>query len=315
MKIVFLGTSGFAVPSLEKLHKTHGIAAVVTKQDKPQGRRLVSLPSPVRSAANRLGLPSVSIEGLNEADAISVLESYGADLFIVIAYGQILSCKLLALPKMFSVGLHASMLPKYRGPSPINWAIINGEQKTGVTVFRLDEKMDSGEIISQRETAILPSDNSETLSEKLAADGAELLSGAVEAIKAGTAVFRKQDPKDVTVTGKLKKEDGMIDWHKPASEVHNRIRGLYGWPGAFSALSGKAVKIWSSELAKVPASGSPAAPGKITAIDKAGITVSCAGDAVTIVELQAEGGRRMRASEYALGHKVRPGDSFSNDLH
>lgn len=309
MKIVFLGTSEFAVPSLKKIHNTHGITAIITKRDKPQGRHLVSAPSPVKAAAQELGLPVSSVEGLPADKAAEALAGYGADIFIVIAYGQILPAKMLSLPGMGSIGLHASLLPKYRGPSPINWAIINGETKTGVTVFRLNEKMDAGAIISQRQAEILPSDNAQTLSEKLAVMGAELLSGSVADIASGKAVFTEQDAKGATVTGKLRKEDGRIDWLQPAAAIHNRIRGLYGWPGAFSALSGRTVKIWSSVLPGTAGAG-PSGPGKIIAIDKDGITVSCGDGSVTIVELQAEGGRRMRACEYALGHNVRSGDSF-----
>jgi methionyl-tRNA formyltransferase len=309
MKIVFLGTSEFAVPSLQKLRRKHEIAAVITKHDKPQGRRLVSSPSPIRIAANSLGLTSLSIEGLALAEAVSVMGSYGADLFVVIAYGQILSARILALPKMFSIGLHASILPKYRGPSPINWAILNGEERTGVTVFRLNDKMDAGEMISQGVADILSSDNARTLSTRLADLGADLLVETVDAIAAGSAEFTEQDAKDATFTQKLKKEDGRIDWIQPAAEIHNRIRGLYGWPGAFSALSGKTVKIWSSELTETPG-GQPQEPGRIAAIEKNGITVSCGKDAVIIVELQAQGGKRMKAPEYAIGHKVRLGDRF-----
>lgn len=309
MKIVFLGTSEFAVPSLKELNSTYGITAVITKRDKPQGRRLVSTPSPVKAAAQELGLPVSSVEGLSADKAAEALSGYGADIFIVIAYGQILPAKILSLPKMGSIGLHASLLPKYRGPSPINWAIINGETKTGATVFRLNEKMDEGEIISQCQVEILPDDNTRTLSGKLAAAGAELLSGSVGDIASGKAVFTEQDAKEATVTGKLKKEEGRIDWSRPAAAVHNRIRGLYGWPGTFSSLSGKTLKIWSSGLSGT-AEAKPSGPGRITAIDKDGITVSCGEGSVTIVELQAEGGRRMKASEYALGHNVRVGDSF-----
>lgn len=310
MKIVFLGTSEFAVPSLKELHSTHGITAVITKRDKPQGRRLISAPSPVKAAAQELGLPVSSVEGLPADKAAEALAGYGADIFIVIAYGQILPAKVLSLTGMGSFGLHASLLPKYRGPSPINWAIINGETATGVTVFRLNEKMDAGAIVSQSRVEILPSDNAQTLSDKLAVTGAKLLSGSVADIASGKASFTEQDARSATVTGKLKKEDGRIDWSQPASVIHNRIRGLYGWPGAFSSLSGKAVRIWSSGSPSAIEASGPDSPGKITAIDKDGITVGCGEGSVTILELQAEGGRRMKASEYALGHNVRAGDSF-----
>jgi len=311
MKIVFLGTSEFAVPSLKELHNTHGITAVITKRDKPQGRRLISAPSPVKAAAQELGLPVSSVEGLPADKAAEALAGYGADIFIVIAYGQILPAKVLSLPGMGSIGLHASLLPKYRGPSPINWAIINGETTTGVTVFRLNEKMDAGAIVSQRRVEILPSDNAQTLSDKLAVAGAELLSGSVTDIASGRASFTEQDAKSATVTGKLKKEDGRIDWSLPASVIHNRIRGLYGWPGAYSVFSDKVIKICIAENLE-SSTKEKSSPGRIIAMDQKGIVVSCGKGAIRIIELQAEGSKRMGAFAYVQGNRIVQGSSFMN---
>jgi methionyl-tRNA formyltransferase len=309
MKIVFFGTSEFAVPSLERLSQSHGIETVITKPDKPQGRRLISAPSPVKKAAAALGIPVRSIEGLPLSGSEKLLKDYCADLFVVIAYGQILPLKLLSLPKIYSIGLHASLLPAYRGASPINWVLINGEKESGVSVFRLNEKMDAGEVVMQRRTDILQEDNAETLSGRLAAIGSGLLVEAVDAIAAGTAGLSVQDESKATVTPKLKKDDGRIDWERSSEEIHNRIRGLYGWPGAFSNLGNKTIKIWSS-APDVSADKGTAVPGEITAVGSGVIKVACGRGALDISEMQAEGGKRMGASDYALGHAIQPGSKF-----
>jgi methionyl-tRNA formyltransferase len=309
MKIVFFGTSGFAVPSLERLSQFHGIETEITKPDKPRGRRLISAPSPVKKAAAGLGIPVMSIEGLPLAESEKLLKDYCADLFVVIAYGRILPLKLLCLPKVYSIGLHASLLPAYRGASPINWALINGEKESGVSVFRLNEKMDAGEVVMQKRTDISQDDNAETLSGRLAAIGSDLLVEAVDAIAAGTAVLSLQDESRATVTPKLKKDDGRIDWERSSGEIHNRIRGMYGWPGAFSNLGNKTIKIWSSIPDDTSDKGR-AVPGEITAAGSGVIKVACGRGTLDILEIQAEGGKRMKASEYALGHAIRPGSKF-----
>lgn len=311
MNIVFFGTSGFAVPSLEKLWKHHDVVAVVTKPDKPRGRRLISVPSPVKEAAGRLKLPVVSIEGSSAAQAESLLKAHDADLFIVIAYGRILPLKVLSLPRLYPIGLHASLLPKYRGPSPINWAILKGERETGVTVFRLNEEMDAGDIIMQKPIDILYSDNAETLSIKLANLGANLLVKAVDAIGERMPQLIKQDSREATFTRKLRKEDGILNWEEPAVDIHNKVRGLYGWPGAFSRFGTTTIKIWKTSLVPAPGTaGESAKPGEIVKIERAGISVACGKDALLIIELQAEGGKRMKAADYALGHRVSAGDRF-----
>lgn len=309
MTIVFFGTSGFAVPSLVKLSKFHDIAAVVTKPDKPKGRNLKPAPSIVKIKADSLGIPVISIDEMPAAQALAVLKKYKADLFVVIAYGKILSVEILSLPELYSIGLHASLLPKYRGASPINWAILNGEEKTGVTVFKLNGKMDAGEIIMQKEADILGPDNAETLSEKLSNLGANLLVKAADSIAERKAQFIKQDESEATVTPKLNKEDGRIDWNKPAPEIHNKVRAFYGWPGAFSRLNGRTIKIWDAEPADLPAQKAPA-PGGIAALDSGGMIVACGNGFLRIKELQAEGGKRMKTSSYVLGNKVSVGDRF-----
>jgi len=311
MTIVFFGTSGFAVPSLVKLAKLHKIAAVVTRSDKPQGRDLKPLPSPVKAKAQSLGLEVISIDDMPVAAAVAALKKYKADIFVVVSYGKLLSSEVLSLPRFYPIGLHASLLPKYRGASPINWAILNGEGKTGASVFKLTEKMDAGEIMMKRDADILDSDNAETLSEKLSNIGANLLVTAADLIEEGKTQFVKQDESEATFTPKLKKEDGRIEWDKPAAEIHNKVRAFYGWPGAFSRLKSGVIKIWASEVSVLPVRGE-LMPGQIAAIDNDGIVVACGKDALRIKELQAEGGKRMKASAYVLGNKVSAGDRFVN---
>ncbi|MDP3787219.1 MAG: methionyl-tRNA formyltransferase [Candidatus Omnitrophota bacterium] len=309
MKIVFFGTSDFAVPSLAGLSGRHDIAAVITKPDKPQGRHLLTRPSAVKAKAQELGLPAFSLEDLLLADAVNKLKRYEADLFVVIAYGRILPAGVLSLPKFYSIGLHASLLSKYRGASPINWALLNGERQTGVTVFKLSEKMDAGDIIMQEEVEILSSDNAQTLSVKLSEAGADLLLKAVDAIEKRSERLKRQKDEEATFTPRLKKEDGLIDWKRSAAEVHNKVRAMFGWPGAFSDLNGHKVKILATETGESERAGAHR-PGEIIKVGPDGIEVSCGQGIINVKEVQAEGGKRLAVSEYLLGHKVRVGDFF-----
>jgi methionyl-tRNA formyltransferase len=309
VKIVFFGTSDFAVPALAGLAGRHDIAAVITKPDKPQGRHLLTRPCAVKAKAQELGLPVFSLEDLPPAGAVDKLKRYEADLFVVIAYGRILHADILSLPKFYSIGLHASLLPKYRGASPINWALLNGETRTGVTVFRLDEKMDAGDIIMREEAEIPGSDNAQTLSVRLSEVGAGLLLKAVDVIERRSERFVRQEDKEATFTPRLKKEDGLIDWKRRAAEVHNKVRAMFGWPGAFSSLNGHKVKILATEIGQPQGTGAHR-PGEIIKAGPDGIEVSCGQGIIVVKELQEEGGRRLAASEYLLGHKARAGDFF-----
>lgn len=308
MKIVFFGSSDFAVPSLTKLNKSYGIAAVVSRSEKPKGRRLLKGHSPVKIKAEELGIKIFSIDELSVAQAEEILKGFRADMFVVIAYGRILTREILSIPRFYSIGLHASLLPKYRGASPINHAILNAEKKTGVTAFKLDKKMDAGDIILRREVDILDSDNAETLSFKLAETGADLIVEAVKATEDNNVRFIKQDEREATFTSKLKKEDGAIDWLKDAVSIHNKVRAFYGWPGAFSKLNGRAIKVLATEVADTQ--GNVARPGEIIKVESAGIYVACKGGVIRIKQLQAEGGRAMSVSDYIIGHKVLVGDFF-----
>ncbi len=309
MKIVFFATSDFAIPSLVRLSENHDVLALVTKSDKPKGRHLLTRPSAIRLKAEELKMPLFCLEEIPPPIALEKLHGYTPDLFVVIAYGQILPSGILSIPKFYAIGLHASLLPKYRGASPISWAILNGESQTGVTVFKLNEKMDAGDIISQRKTEISDLDNVLTLSERLSRLGAESLSDAIVQIEKRQKKFEKQTEEEATYTPMLRKKDGVIDWKKSAVEIHNKVRAMLDWPGAFSVLNGRAIKIWLTEVVDVQAKEARK-PGEIIKVAPDALFVSCGRGYIAIKELQTEGGRRMLVSDYLQGHKISSGDFF-----
>jgi len=309
MRIVFFGTSDFAVPSLVKLNGYHKIAAVVTKPDKPKGRRLLLRPSLIKLKAQELNIPLFLIERDYREQAIDELKGYDADLFVVIAYGGILPSDILSIPNLYSIGVHASLLPKYRGAAPINWAILNGEKTTGVTVFKLSEEMDTGDIILQRRVEILDSDDAGTLSLKLSEEGANLLLEAMGLIEGRKEQFIKQREEDATYAPRLRKEEGIIYWTKDATYIHNQVRAMYRWPGASSNLSGRTIKIWRASVAEPQVKGTYK-PGEIIKVEQNGISVACGKGALSIKELQLAGGKQMSVSDFLQGHKISAGDFF-----
>ncbi|KPK40170.1 MAG: hypothetical protein AMJ78_07480 [Omnitrophica WOR_2 bacterium SM23_29] len=309
MRIVFFGTSDFAVPGLVKLNKCHRIAAVVTKPDKPKGRHLLLRPSLIKLKAQELNIPLFFIEQDSHKHAIDELKRYDADLFVVIAYGGILPSDILSIPKFYSMGVHASLLPKYRGAAPINWAILNGNKTTGVTVFKLSEKMDTGDIILQRRVEILDSDDAGTLSLKLSEEGANLLLEAMELIEGRKEQFIKQREEDATYAPRLRKEDGAIDWTKDATYIHNQVRAMYMWPGASSNLSGRAIKIWRAFVAQPQVKG-VYRPGEIIKAEQNGILVACGKGVLSVKVVQLAGGKQMSVSDFLQGHKISAGDFF-----
>lgn len=309
MRIVFFGTSDFAVSSLVKLNRCHRIAAVVTKPDKPKGRHLLLRPSLIKLKAQELNIPLFFIEQDSHEHAIDELKKYDADLFVVIAYGGILPSDILSIPKFYSLGLHASLLPKYRGAAPINWAILNGEETTGVTVFKLSEEMDTGDIILQRRVEILDSDDAGTLSLKLSEEGSHLLLEVMGLIEERKERFIKQREEDATYAPRLRKEDGAIDWTKDATYIHNQVRAMYRWPGASSNLSGRTIKIWRASVTEPQVKG-VYRPGEIIKAEQNGIFVACGRGALSIKEVQLAGGKQMSVSDFLQGHKISEGDFF-----
>lgn len=309
MKIIFFGTSDFAIPSLRKIMGSrHELLAVVTQPDRKKGRKLVVTPPPVKMALEGESIPVHQPKDTSSLDMIDILKRYNPDLFIVIAFGQILRKEVLEVPKLYCVNLHASLLPKYRGAAPINWAIINGDKKTGVTTIEMDEKMDAGSIILKEEVDILDTDTSESLSKSLSNVGAGLLMETIGLIEAKKVKFLKQREEDVTYAYKLKKEDGLIDWSMKAYDLHNRIRGLIPWPGAYTYREGRLIKIWKSAFNEAPIKDRQI--GTVLRLGNDGIAVGTGKGELKIQVLQLEGGKRLNADEFLRGHKLKVGDRF-----
>ncbi|HEY5298594.1 MAG TPA: methionyl-tRNA formyltransferase [Verrucomicrobiae bacterium] len=312
MKIIFMGTAELACASLEKLarDKNFQIAAVVTQPDKPKGRDLKLQFSPVKILAEKLGLKILQPAKARDEKFISEVRELKPDLIVVAAYGQILPQAILDLPKFGCVNVHTSLLPKYRGASPIQSAILNGETETGVTIMKMDAGMDTGAILAQARTPILPEDNSQTLHDRLAQCGAELLIETLPNLIAGKISPQPQNNAEATYAAKIKKEDGKIDWNDPAQKILNRLRAFTPWPGAFiflkTELKSPLLKIWRAEIVEQ----SNGVAGTILSADKNGIVIACGKNSLRILELQREGGRRLNAQEFLAGHTLKIGGNF-----
>jgi methionyl-tRNA formyltransferase len=310
MNIVFFGSAEFSVPSLRILLSTnHRISCVVTQPDRKKGRGLNISATAVKAVALKEGLKLYQPKDINAPEAIKVLKDLNPELLVVIAYGQILSQEILDIPRIFSVNLHASILPRYRGAAPINWAIINGESSTGVTVMKMVRQMDAGPIIQQNKINISDTDDSLTLEGKLSDMSAHLLLEALKLIESGQYKLVPQKEAEATFAPKLKKEDGLIKWGKPAQDIYNLIRGCIPWPGAFTYHKDKLVKIFKARVIKL--SGRHL-PGEIISVTKEHISVFTGKDALAIEELQMEGKRRMPAQEFIAGNKIRSGEILGN---
>jgi len=324
-RIIFMGTAELSCASLEMLarHPQFQIAGVVTQPDRPKGRELKPQPSPVKSLALKLGLPVLQPARARDEKFIAELRELKPDLIVVVAYGQILPQGILDLPRFGCLNVHTSLLPKYRGAAPIQWAIANGDGETGVTIMQMDAGLDTGPIISQAATAILAADDSIALHDRLARLGADLLVQTIPDYVAGKIQPQPQPAEGSTYAAKIKKEDGRIDWSQPASQIWNRLRAFTPWPGAFTFLPeqspmGRAssradatttklhlLKIWKAEI--VEESGGA---GEVLSADKTGIVVGCGKGALRILELQREGGRRLTAAEFLAGHALKTSEKF-----
>lgn len=300
MKILFLGTPQFAVPSLEILKTLDfvDIVGVVTHPDKPKGRHLVVTPHPVKLTAQKYNIPVYQPERVS-----NLVQS---DIIVVVSFGEILSKDVLSIPKLGCINLHASILPKYRGAAPVAWAIMNGEKVTGVTTFWLNERMDCGDIILQKEVEIQADDNRGRLEERLSLAGAELLKETILNIDAPRI---PQDESRATYAPKIKKQDGLIDWSKPASVIHNKIRAMNPWPGAYTFINRVRVEIWESGLGEKVSAGKP---GTVALLDKSGIGVSTGDGVLLIKEMQAEGKKRIKAVDFVHGYRINEGAVFGS---
>ncbi|MFA5345491.1 MAG: methionyl-tRNA formyltransferase [Candidatus Omnitrophota bacterium] len=311
MKIVFFGSAHFAVPSLEVLIKSpYEICAVVTQPDKKKGRHLHLGQTDVKALADKAGLKVFQPENVNSGGSIKYLKGLSADIFVIVAYGQILSQEALDLAKIFPINIHASLLPRYRGAAPINWAVINGEKSTGITIIQVTRKMDAGPILMQEKIPVSQGDDSVILEDRLRKLGAELLLDALGEIENKTFKLILQDEKQAVMAPKLRKEDGYIDWSLPAYKIYNKVRGCLPWPAAFTRYKDKLLKIYKLEIGSVPVGFSGARPGEILNATKEGLAVKAGDGYLVIKDLQLEGRRRMPALDFTAGHKVRPGERF-----
>ncbi|MBI4535596.1 MAG: methionyl-tRNA formyltransferase [Ignavibacteriae bacterium] len=301
-----MGTPDFAVPSLEILLKNgYSIPAVVTAPDKPRGRGQEISPTPIKSVALKRQIPVLQPEALKDSQFVSSIEALKPDLIVVVAF-RILPKEVFTVPGLGSFNLHASLLPKYRGAAPINWAIIKGEKETGVTTFLLQEKVDTGNILLQARVPIAPEDDAGTIQDKLAAIGAEIVLHTVRLIEQGKAMPRKQDDSLASPAPKIKKEDCRIDWNQPAEKVHDFIRGLSPSPGAFTTHKGKVIKVYKSMVIEHKATGRS---GQVRR-EREFLEVATGDRMLSILELKQEGRKRMTVSEFLRGYRFEVGDSF-----
>lgn len=308
LRIIFMGTAELSGASLEKLaaDRRFQVVAVVTQPDKPKGRDLKLTPSPVKVLAQKLGLPVLQPLKAREEKFIAELRALKPDLIVVVAYGQILPQALLDVPPHGCINVHTSLLPKYRGAAPIQWAIADGNAETGVTIMQMDAGLDTGPILATRRTPILLADDSQTLHDRLAELGAELLVETLPDYITGKIQPQPQPAECSTYAAKIRKEDGKIEWNQPAESIWHRLRAFTPWPGAFTFLpaEGKSqlLKIW--QAMPVERTGRS---GEILAADKSGIVVACGHHALRILELQREGGKRLTAEQFLAGHPLKPG--------
>lgn len=302
MKILFLGTPEFAVPSLEIL--ADRLVGVVTHPDRPKGRHLKVSPPPVKSAAEKYNLPIHQPGRVSSPEFIAELKKIAPDLIVTVAFGEILSKEVLEIPKIGCINLHASLLPKYRGAAPIAWALMNGESVTGLTTFWLEEQLDSGDIIFQKEVQITADDTRGRLEKRLAEAGSKLL---LETVNKGMEIRIPQDESQATYAPKLKKEDGHIDWKQSAAKIHNKIRAMNPRPGAYTFMKGKRVEIWTSAIAE-----GKGEPGIVVFLNEQGIGVSAGEGVLLIKELQVEGKKRIPAVDFIHGYRINEGLKFGD---
>ena len=302
MRILFMGTPDFAVASLKRLVEDgHDVCGVFTQPDKPKNRGHKMAFSPVKEYALTVGIPVYQPVKLRDGEALRLVEELAPELIVVAAYGRILPEDILNTPPYGSINVHSSILPKYRGAAPINWAILNGDSVTGVTIMYMAKELDAGDVILCRETAIDPDEDAQTLTARLAALGADALAEAVERLHDGTAVRLPQDHSAYTYAPMLDRSLSPLDFSKSARQLHDQVRGLIPWPCASMTLDGKNVKVYRTAVGGETA----LAAGKIAEVGKQGLAIACGdGRLLRILELQAEGGKRMAAADYLRGHPV-----------
>ena len=305
MRVIFMGTPDFSVGILEEIIKAgHEVVLAVTQPDKPKGRgNTVQFP-PVKETALTHGIEVYQPTKIRDAECVEYLRKYHADIMIVAAFGQILSKEILDMPRYGCVNVHASLLPKYRGAAPIQWAVINGEKVSGVTTMRMDIGIDTGDMIEKVEVPLDKEETGGSLFDRLAEEGAKLCVHRMAEIEAGRATYTKQDESEATHTSMIKKQFGKIDWTKSAVEIERLVRGLNPWPSAYTSLNGKTLKIWR---ASVEEADSGAKAGTIVSIKKDEIAVQTGKGILLLQEVQLEGKKRMPVDAFLRGYQLEKG--------
>ena len=303
-KIIFLGTPEFAIPSLEGLYEKENVIAVVTQPDKPKGRGLKPFPSPIKTWALSKGLKVLEPLKLKDSQVIETFKSFLPDLIVVCAYGKILPKELLEIPKFGCWNIHASLLPKYRGASPINWAILEGEKETGITIILMDEGLDTGPILLQKKIPILEEDNAITLAKKLSLLGKEAILEAIELHKKGILKPFPQPEEGISYAPILKKEDGFFTFEESAKIIERKTKAFLPWPVAFTYYKNKLLKVFSAKAIPIEHKEKP---GTILDINKEGILVATSENAILLKEVQLEGKKKISAYEFACGQRLKAG--------
>jgi methionyl-tRNA formyltransferase len=308
MRVVFLGTPEFAVPTLDALASgAHQILAVYTQPDRPKGRGGQLAASPVKNAAIRLKLAVFQPERIRRPENAETLAALCPDVIVVVGYGQIIPQSIIDIPRHGILNVHASLLPKYRGAAPIQWAVANGDTETGVTIMRIDAGLDTGDMLLKWTTPILPNETAPELSSRLAAAGASLLIEALQGIEAGTVEYTPQNGSQTSYAPILKKEDGRIDWSQEARSIYNRLRGFTPWPGAYATFRSRTLHVLQAAPLATAVSG---APGALYS-DKRRLFVTCGGNtSLELLEVQLEGKKRMGIADFLNGHSLQPGETL-----
>lgn len=299
MRVVFMGTPDFSVPALENIAKRYEIVAVVTQQDRPKGRGHKMQYTPVKEKAIELEIPVYQPKRVKDPEFVDILKTLKPDVIVVIAFGQILSKEILELPKYGCINVHASLLPKYRGAAPIQWAVINGDKKSGVTTMYMAEGLDTGDIIDTSEIVLDEKETGGSLFDKLADLGGQLILNTLDKLETGTATRTRQDDARSTYAGKITKELGKIDFTKSAVEIERLIRGLNPWPSAFTYMDDKMLKIWNADVLEETVEEEP---GTITEVNKKFIKVATGEGYLLLKEIQLEGKKRMDVTSFLNGY-------------
>lgn len=308
MKIVFMGTPDFAVEALKAIIQAgHEVLCVVTQPDKPKGRGKEMQFTPVKQCAQVYQIPVLQPVKVREAESVEALRALGADIFVVAAFGQILPKEILTMPKYGCVNIHASLLPKYRGAAPIQWAVINGEKESGVTIQQMGEGIDTGDILIKRAIPLEPKETGESLYDKLSKLGAELIVEVLPEIEAGKVIPEKQDEAQSTHVGKITKALGQIDWNKSAAELERLVRGLNSWPSAYTSFHGKNLKIWEAEVLGEKENGEP---GSVDEVTKTSVIINTGDGKLALTSVQLEGKKRMEVKDFLLGYKIEAGEKL-----